>query len=605
MDVTACNYDASAEQDNGSCTYADPGFNCDGSCASGDLIVLTLSDQYDDGWDYYDGSVSTLTIDGTDYGSDYLSGPPIDISICLDLSGCYDAVFTPANGWAAENSYTITDADGNELAAANAASSIFGSGCVTGCTDETAENYNAESDISDNTLCEYALVQGCTDMAACNYDELAEQDDSSCEYAPEGFNCDGSCASGTFVEYTSGSYAGENQFTISDCDGNELASMSSGYIGFSGCVELTEDYQVSLIDTYGDSWNGGSLAIGDMTYTVGYDDDGGSSFSTVVGSCGIPGCTDESALNFDSEATFDDGSCAYPTFDDVVLPYSATTNNCGSNDFTSTNTSYSGYYLNGEDAGFGFIGSGSFVQVDVTITNGETYTSTIVFDGDPLAGASVVASSEIGWTGGDHSLVFEAVEGTQYVVVTDSWPSPTCYDFDISIMEVVAGCTNPLANNFDLDAQADDGSCVVCIDGEEVPASDLADGDLPDDVITITINAGPPPFAYAGEIHWELYNNLDELVINGGNALTVGNTDAGGFASGDYDDGETYVRTTDCLPDGCYKLITYDTYGDGWNNNGSFSVTNQFGLELVPQTVMGPLAGVDPDGMDIIQFLSN
>ena len=140
---SASNYDAIHNVEDGSCTYADPGFNCDGSCASGDLIVLTLSDQYNDGWDYFDGSVSTLTIDGTDYGSDYLNGPPIDISICLDLSGCYDAVFTPANGWATENSYTITDADGNELAAANAASSIFGSGCVTGCTDETAENYNA------------------------------------------------------------------------------------------------------------------------------------------------------------------------------------------------------------------------------------------------------------------------------------------------------------------------------------------------------------------------------------------------------------------------------------------------------------------------------
>ena len=39
----------------------------------------------------------------------------------------------------------------------------------------------------------------------------------------------------------------------------------------------------------------------------------------------------------------------------------------------------------------------------------------------------------------------------------------------------------------------------------------------------------------------------------------------------------------------CYKLITYDTYGDGWNNNGTFGVTNQFGTELVPTTVMGPM----------------
>ena len=62
-------------------------------------------------------------------------------------------------------------------------------------------------------------------------------------------------------------------------------------------------------------------------------------------------------------------------------------------------------------------------------------------------------------------------------------------------------------------------------------------------------------------------------------------------------DGEVYTRTSGCLPDGCYKLITYDTYGDGWNNNGTFGVTNQFGSVLVPTTVMGPNVGFDEDGM--------
>ena len=43
----------------------------------------------------------------------------------------------------------------------------------------------------------YALVQGCTDAAACNYDETAEQDNGTCEYAAEGFDCDGHCLEGT------------------------------------------------------------------------------------------------------------------------------------------------------------------------------------------------------------------------------------------------------------------------------------------------------------------------------------------------------------------------------------------------------------------------
>ena len=123
-----------------------------------------------------------------------------------------------------------------------------------------------------------------------------------------------------------------------------------------------------------------------------------------------------------------------------------------------------------------------------------------------------------------------------------------------------SGCTDPLANNFDADAIVDDGSCVVCLDGEEVSSSELADGELPDDVLTITITTGD----WASEISWELYNNeTDEFVIASGWWF--------------YANDQVYVKTTGCLPDACYKLYTYDSYGDGWNDNGTFGITNQFG----------------------------
>ena len=44
MDETACNYDSAAEQDNGSCTYAAEGFDCNGNCLSWNL--LTMNDSY-------------------------------------------------------------------------------------------------------------------------------------------------------------------------------------------------------------------------------------------------------------------------------------------------------------------------------------------------------------------------------------------------------------------------------------------------------------------------------------------------------------------------------------------------------------------------------
>jgi hypothetical protein len=35
------------------------------------------------------------------------------------------------------------------------------------------------------------LGPGCTDVDACNYNSLATSDDGSCEYAADGFDCDG------------------------------------------------------------------------------------------------------------------------------------------------------------------------------------------------------------------------------------------------------------------------------------------------------------------------------------------------------------------------------------------------------------------------------
>ena len=111
-----------------------------------------------------------------------------------------------------------------------------------GCTDMTACNYDSTATVDDGTCtfpiasyydCSGELLDGagCTDMLACNYDSTATIDDESCTFAAEGFDCSGSCLSGTSVVYTSGSYAGENSFTITDCDGNTLAEMTSGYSG--------------------------------------------------------------------------------------------------------------------------------------------------------------------------------------------------------------------------------------------------------------------------------------------------------------------------------------------------------------------------------------
>jgi len=40
-DATACNFDADATDDDGSCTYADAGYDCDGNCLA-DALTATV-----------------------------------------------------------------------------------------------------------------------------------------------------------------------------------------------------------------------------------------------------------------------------------------------------------------------------------------------------------------------------------------------------------------------------------------------------------------------------------------------------------------------------------------------------------------------------------
>jgi hypothetical protein len=87
---------------------------------------------------------------------------------------------------------------------------------VAGCTDETACNYNMDATDDDGScefseeyfdcegnclldtdgdgVCDELEVAGCTDETACNYNMDATDDDDSCTYpAEEYLDCDGNC----------------------------------------------------------------------------------------------------------------------------------------------------------------------------------------------------------------------------------------------------------------------------------------------------------------------------------------------------------------------------------------------------------------------------
>ena len=102
----------------------------------------------------------------------------------------------------------------NAQASFEVTSDMLQSGCLAGCTDESACNYSEYADEEDGT-CEYIScedacdldddgdgvcnedeIPGCTDHDACNFNALATDDDGSCVLPELGFDCQGVCLDG-------------------------------------------------------------------------------------------------------------------------------------------------------------------------------------------------------------------------------------------------------------------------------------------------------------------------------------------------------------------------------------------------------------------------
>ncbi|MGY8868167.1 MAG: hypothetical protein ACKVJK_21375, partial [Methylophagaceae bacterium] len=245
MDTTALNYDASADTDDASCTYP---------CLD-NSVAFEMYDSFGDGWNGNTYSI-TLSGDSNVVASGGITNGAFGYDTLCLVTGCYD-VTVGGGSYPSEVSFTFGSVVGAAVGS-YVAISIGGATCTPGCTDPAAQNYDATANIEDGS-CSY-----CTDNA---------------------------------VLYTSGSYASENSFTITDCDGDTIANMTSGVIGYDACIALPAIYSVNLTDSWGDGWNGGTLSIDGVVYT---QDDANYSWpytagafeSFQVGVCPVYGCMD-------------------------------------------------------------------------------------------------------------------------------------------------------------------------------------------------------------------------------------------------------------------------------------------------------------------------
>lgn len=269
------------------------------------------------------------------------------------------------------------------------------------------------------------------------------------------------------------------------------------------------------------------------------------------------GCTDAIACNYSAEAVVDDGSCIYGPENDectgaLALPQGALIE--GTNVCSAQNGSAPFCFLDGvQNDVWYFIIAPSNGKVVVTCTTGgaSPILDTQLALYDACEGTAMYCDDDSG--DNDHAKIeiecSELTPGNTYYIQVDGFNGEVG-TFNISYdIEDVNGCTDINAANYNACATIDDGSCHEngCTDGAACnfnANADIDDGSCCyNNCVTLRVSSG----LYPTEISYV----LEDL---GGNDFIVGNQ---GSAAP--------KRSTACLPDGCYRLVLNDLFGDGWN----------------------------------------
>ncbi len=154
---------------------------------------------------------------------------------------------------------------------------------VLGCMDSTSFNYNPLANTDDGNC--IPIVFGCTNDLAFNYDPNANTDDNSCQSIITG------CMDLDADNYNSNANTDDGSCYYIGCTDIIACNYDSTATINNGCIYPS----VTYIDCDG-------ICISDV------DGDG------ICDEDEILGCTNQTALNFDPNATDDDGSCILPIY---------------------------------------------------------------------------------------------------------------------------------------------------------------------------------------------------------------------------------------------------------------------------------------------------
>ena len=444
----ADNYDATAQYDNGSCVF------------EGQPQVIPDSEQYVLGC--MDEAASNYN-EAAQYD---------DGNQCEYIGGCTQEAASNYNP-AADYDDGSCEFISQDFTPEDVAYNFF-------CTDPNATNYvnpalleGVAGYASDNSLCEYA--EGCTQENALNYEAGAGVDDGSCLYdfsvtadqvipfdvaQTIAVNCGFSAAAAGF--------GGDNTITIGDINNAAEAQTGSPCFTIGGTTIAPQD--ASYIPVCPDP---NATNYYDATQEFINELQGVIVVPTMDACLYSYGCTNVSALNFDSTAGVDDGSCLFSSFSSnygITLDQALNIvqNQCPDNLVVQGVAAYTGTFTLGSLNDFAeeILGEPCFLLNPPIAPDVESVeyiggcTNELADNYNPDADYD------------DQSCTFEnyqeTLSGCDDPAAENNGSSEPCvfadveYDltaFDQGGQSYVGGCLNELADNYNPDADYDDESC--------------------------------------------------------------------------------------------------------------------------------------------------
>jgi hypothetical protein len=477
--ASACNYNAAATTDNGSCIVPTGCDSCsggalvdgdtdnDGVCNASEVVGCQISTACNYNALATDaGTCTYATGCDTCVGGVVLDGDADNDGVCNanEISGCTVSTACNFNALATENNGTCVFAFGCDVCSGGAVvdndadnDGICNANEVAGCTNSTACNYNSaatdnngscvfatgcdscsggavvDGDTDNDGVCNTNEITGCQTVGACNYNAAATNA-GSCVFAT---GCD-TCAGGAVVDNDA-----DNDGV---CDANEITGcQTSGACNYNPAATNAGS---CVFATGCDTCAGGAVVDGDA------DNDG------VCDSNEITGCQTSGACNYNPAAT-NAGTCVFATGCDtcsggaVIDGDSDNDGVCNANEIVGCQTvGACNYNATATDAGTCTYATTGYTCAGACLadTDGDG-----VCDPFEITGCTVATACNFNPAATDSNntlCTYAPTGGTCGSTCTGDWDGDGVCDNN-----EVDGCMSSSATNYNSAATDDDGSC--------------------------------------------------------------------------------------------------------------------------------------------------